>query len=72
MHVSSRLHMFITPARVSMQGSLQKKFLLVAYHLKNLSSKFHEDPTFWSGVIPLFVTLYNLEQKLLGFLHPGL
>ena len=31
------------------------------------SFKFGKDPTFRSGDIPLFVTLYDLELKILSF-----
>ena len=33
----------------------------------SLSLKFHTDPSFCWGDIPLFVTVYNLENKTLGF-----
>ena len=34
--------------------------------------KFHKDPSFRQGDIALFVTLYGLEVKMLGFFHPEL
>ena len=44
-----------------------KKNLVVNFYLMNLSFKFHKDPSFRWGDIPLFVTVYDLELKILSF-----
>ena len=41
-------------------------FLVKNFPLMSLSLKFHKDPSFCWGDIALFVTLNNLEVKLLG------
>ena len=45
---------------------------LVNYYLMNLSFKFHKDPSFRWGDTALFVTLYDLEVKIVVFFHPEL
>ena len=40
---------------------------LVNYFLMSISFTFHKDLSFRCGDIALFVTLYNLEVKMLGF-----
>ena len=47
-----------------------KKNLVVKSYLMNLSFKFPKDPSFRWGDIPLFVTVYDLELKILSFLKP--
>ena len=47
-----------------------KKNLVVESYLINLSFKFRKDPTFRWGDIPLFVTMYDLELKILSFSKP--
>ena len=44
-----------------------KKHLVVISYLMSLSFKFCKDPTFRWGDIPLFVTMYDYEPKLLLF-----
>ena len=44
-----------------------KKHLVVISYLMSLSFKFCKDPTFYWGDIPLFVTMYDYEPKLLLF-----
>ena len=44
-----------------------KKNLVVKSYLMNLSFKFRKDPSFRWGDIPLFVTVYDLELKILSF-----
>ena len=45
-------------------ASMHRSFFVVNYYL--MSFKFHKDPSFCWGHIALFVTLYNLEVKILG------
>ena len=49
---------------------LKKKTLVVESYLINLCFKFRKDPTFRGGDFPLFVTMYDLEQKILSFSKP--
>ena len=44
-----------------------KKHLVVTSYLMSLSFKFCKDPSFRWGDIPLFVTMYDYELKLLLF-----
>ena len=44
-----------------------KKNLVVSLYLMSLSFKFRKDPSFRLGDIPLFVTMYDLELKILSF-----
>ena len=46
-----------------------KKNLVVKSYLVNLSFKFGKDLSFRWGDIPLFVTVYYLQNKTLGFFH---
>ena len=50
---------------------LYKKNLVVESYLINSSFKFRKDPSFHSGDIPLFVTVYDLELKILSFSNPS-
>ena len=47
-----------------------KKNLVVKSYLMNLSFKFRKDPSFRWGDILLFVTMYDLELKILSFSKP--
>ena len=47
-----------------------KNNLVVTSYLMSLSFKFHKDPSFRWGDIPLFVTMYDLELKILSFSKP--
>ena len=44
-----------------------KKHLVVISYLMSLSFRFCKEPTFHWGGIPLFVTMYDYEPKLLLF-----
>ena len=48
-----------------------KSVLVVNHYLMSSSIRFHVNPSICSGDIPLVVTLYNLEVKIL-FFHPEL
>ena len=48
-----------------------KKNLVVKFYLVNLSLKFRKDPSFRWGDIPLFVTVYDLELRILSFSNPS-
>ena len=56
------------------RGIFTKFFLVVDYWFMSLTVKFHKEPNFHWGDIPLFVTLYkcNVEVKILSFFHPQL
>ena len=47
-----------------------KKNLVVKSYLVNLSFKFRKDPSFRWGDIQLFVTVYDLELKIISFSKP--
>ena len=49
-----------------------KNNLMVKSYLMNLNFKFRKDPSFRWGDIPLFVTMYNLEDKTIVFFQPEL
>ena len=40
--------------------------MVIKYYMMNLNLKFHKDPSFCWQDIMLFVTLYDLEVKILG------
>ena len=48
-----------------------KIFLVINSYLMSLSFKFRQDPSFRWGDIPLFVTVYDLELKILSFSNPS-
>ena len=48
-----------------------KKNLVVNSYLINLSFKFRKDLSFRWGDIPLFVTVHDLELKILSFSNPS-
>ena len=48
-----------------------KFFLVINWYLMSLSFKFCKDPSFCWGDIPLFVTVYDLELKILSFSNPS-
>ena len=49
-------------------GIFTKKNLVITSYLKSKSLKFRKDPSFCWGDISLFVTVYDLELKILSFL----
>ena len=51
-------------------GIFTKKNLVVKSYLVNLSFKFRKDPSFRWGDIQLFVTVYDLELKIISFSKP--
>ena len=51
--------------RVRARIFTEKNFVVKSY-LMNLSFKFRKDPSFRWGDIPLFVTMYDLELKILS------
>ena len=55
---------------VCVHGSLMERILVINSYLMSLSFKFCKDLSFCWGDIPLFVTVYDLELKILSFLNP--
>ena len=65
----ARARVYGSYARVRTRIFMKTNLVVESYPM-NLSIKFRKDPSFRRGDIPLFVTVYDLELKILSFSKP--